>query len=163
MSQTVKPVPEGFHTMTPSLVVQGAEKAIEFYQKAFGAEVLGCKKGPDGQKVMHSELKIGNSMFFVNDEFPEMGGCQGPNALGGSPVTLHLYVEDVDALFQRAVKAGAQVTMPLNDTFWGDRYGQIVDPYGHRWSLASRKEILTDDEVTRRSNAAFAQMAQQKH
>src|SRR5262249_12193599 len=113
---------KGYHTITPALTVSDAKAAIEFYKKAFGAEEREICMGPDGKKVVHAEVKIGNSIIMINDEFKEMG-CVGPASLGGSPVTLHLYVENVDTFFDRAVKAGAKVTMPVADQFWGDRYG----------------------------------------
>ncbi|MGH9453085.1 MAG: VOC family protein, partial [Terriglobia bacterium] len=121
MAGKVKAVPEGMHTITPHLVIRDAAKAAEFYTKAFGAEVKGIHHTPDG-KVMHGELKIGDSKIFFADEFPGMG-AKAPQTLGGSPVVLNLYVEDVDKLFNQAVAAGATVTMPLADQFWGDRYG----------------------------------------
>ncbi len=160
MPATAKPIPEGFRTITPHLVVRDAAKAIEFYKRAFGAVVLGeSHDSPDG-KITHAELKIGDSNLMLNDEFPPHG--VSPQALGGSPVTLHLYIEDVDALFNRAVSAGAKVTMPLMDAFWGDRYGQLVDPFGHRWSLATHKEDVSREEIKKRSDAFFAEMAKKQ-
>jgi PhnB protein len=155
MAGKVKAVPEGTHTITAHLVVHDGNKAIEFYKKAFGAEVTGVHHTPDG-KVMHAELKIGDSKLMLADEFP---GAKTPQALGGSPVVLNIYVEDVDALFNTAVAAGATVTMPLANQFWGDRYGQIVDPFGHRWALGSHVEDVAPDELGRRAKAAFAEMA----
>jgi PhnB protein len=150
----VKPVPEGYHTVTPHLTVRGAARAIEFYTRAFGAEEVARMPGPDGRR-MHAALRIGDSVVFLNDEFPEFGGSPSPAGLGGTPVTIHLYVDDVDALFARAVAAVAAVRMPLEDAFWGDRYGKVADPFGHEWSLASRKEVLTPQEMARRAKAAF--------
>lgn len=133
-------IPVGFHTLTPHLNVRGADDAITFYFQAFNATLIGNPmRSPDGKAVMHAQLRLGDSMLMLNDEFPEWG-CLGPKALNGSPVTLHLYVEDVDALWKQAVDAGCSVVMPLENTFWGDRYGQLLDPYGHRWSLASKLE-----------------------
>ncbi|HET6371675.1 MAG TPA: VOC family protein [Candidatus Polarisedimenticolia bacterium] len=152
MAKPGKPVPEGFHTVTPHLIVKGAAAAIDFYKKAFGAEEIHRMPGPDGS-VMHAEIKIGDSRLMINDEFPSYGKL-GPKSIGGSPVTLHLYVTDVDALFDRAVKAGAKATMPLADMFWGDRYGQVEDPYGHQWSLGTHKEDLTPEETIARMKAA---------
>jgi len=152
-----KPVPEGFHTITPYLIVRDAQKAVEFYKRAFGAEALSVHRMPDG-KVMHAELKIGDSRLMLNDEFPEMKAVS-PQSLGGSPVTLHIYVKDVDSLFNQAVAAGATATMPLMDAFWGDRYGKLSDPFGHHWSLATHKEDLTPQEVEKRGAAALAQMS----
>jgi uncharacterized glyoxalase superfamily protein PhnB len=141
------------HTLTPHLVVKGASKAIEFYKKAFGAEEIGRLSAPDGKSVMHADLKIGDSHIFVVDEFPEMDS-RGPQSFGGTPVTIHMYVEDVDAAFGKAVAAGAKVRMPLADMFWGDRYGILNDPFGHSWSLATHKEELTPDEIRKRAQGA---------
>ena len=157
MADKVKAVPEGTHTITPHLSVREAAKAIEFYQKAFGAQVLFVHKMPDG-KVMHATLLIGDSRLMLADEFPGMG-TPAPQTLGGSPVLLNLYVEDVDALFNQAVAAGAKVTMPLANQFWGDRYGQIVDPFGHSWALGSHVEDVPQEEMERRANAIFGEMA----
>jgi PhnB protein len=157
MANNVKPVPEGFHTITAHLSVRGADKAIEFYTNAFGAQVIGVHHTPDG-KVMHGMLKIGDSFLMLADEFPGMG-TPAPQTLGGSAVVLNIYVDDVDGLWKQAVSAGATVTMPLADQFWGDRYGQIKDPFGHNWALASRKENITPEEMERRAQGVFAQMA----
>jgi len=154
MAKQVKAIPEGFHSVTPHLTVRGAAKAIDFYKRAFGAEELGRMPAPDG-KVMHAAIKIGDSVVFLNDEFPEMGG-RSPEALGGTPAALHLYVGDVDKAFARAVAAGAEVRAPVADMFWGDRYGRLADPFGHVWSLASHKEDLTPDEIGKRAAAAFS-------
>jgi PhnB protein len=139
------PNPSGMHTVTPHLVCAGAADAIRFYINAFGA-VEECRlPGPDG-KIMHAMIRIGDSAVMLADEFPECGGLS-PKSLNGSPVTLHLYVEDVDAAMQRAADAGGEVTMPPQDMFWGDRYGQMRDPYGHRWSLATHIRDVTPDEM----------------
>ncbi len=151
---SAKAIPEGMHTITPQLVVHNASKAIEFYKEALGAEELHRALTPDG-RVMHSQIRIGDSPLFITDEFPEMGGPAAPEP-GRSPVTLHLYVEDVDNLFDRAVKAGAKVSMPLADMFWGDRYGQVTDPFGHTWSLATHKEDVSAPELDARANKLFA-------
>jgi uncharacterized glyoxalase superfamily protein PhnB len=153
------PVPVGFHTITPSLVVRDAAKALEFYQKALGAKVRGIHHSPDG-KIMHADVKIGDSILFFNDEYPDMKALS-PLALGGTAVTLHIYSKDVDSAFERAVEAGAKVVMPVNDAFWGDRYGQLEDPFGHRWSIASRKENLSQKEMEKRGQEFFAKMAAQ--
>jgi uncharacterized glyoxalase superfamily protein PhnB len=150
----VKPIPDGFHTLTPHLVVKDASKAIDFYKKAFSAEELGRHQGPDG-KIMHAALKIGDSMLMLNDEFPDMN-CRGPLAVGGTSVTLHMYVPNVDQAFDRAVKAGAKVTMPLADQFWGDRYGIVSDPFGHQWSIATHKQDLSQDELANAARKAFS-------
>lgn len=158
MSKSAKPVPEGFHTLTPSLVVKGGREAIEFYKRVFGAQEIACMPGPDGKGVMHGELKIGDSHLFVCDEFPDMGN-KSPKSLGGTSSSIHVYVPDVDAVFERAVKAGATVTMPVSDMFWGDRYGKFHDPFGHDWAVACRVEDLTPEEIKERSEAFFKQAA----
>ena len=142
-----KAIPDGMHTLTPHIVCEGASDAIAFYRKAFNAEELTRLPAPGG-KVMHAAIRIGDSVVMLMDDFPEWGSL-GPKALKGSPVTLHLYVQDVDAAIKQAVAAGAQVTMPAADMFWGDRYGQVVDPFGHRWSIANHKEDLTPEEIQR--------------
>lgn len=154
MTAKAKAVPEGFHTITPYLVVRDASKAVDFYKKAFGAEVRGIHYTPDG-KIMNADLKIGDSIVLMSDEFPAMK-VLSPQSLGGSSVTIHIYTEDVDANFNRAVSAGATVVMPVMDMFWGDRYGQLADPFGHRWSLATHIEDLTSDEIEKRGQAAMA-------
>jgi uncharacterized glyoxalase superfamily protein PhnB len=154
MAKALKRVPEDFHTITPHLVVRGVAAAVEFYRKAFGADELLRHFAPDGKTIMHSELLIGDSRFFLNDEFPQHG-VLSPLGLKGTAVTLHLYVEDVDAVFKRAVAAGATVVMPVGDYFWGDRYGMLKDPFGHSWSVASRIEDLSPEELKHRA-AAFS-------
>ncbi len=156
MAGKVKAIPEGFHTVTPAITVRDGMKALEFYKQAFGAEVRGVHKAPDG-KVAHAEVKIGDSVIMLADEFP--GFSASPQALGGIATSLTIYAENVDQLFDRAVKAGATVTMPLADQFWGDRWGTITDPFGHRWSLAQHIEDVAPDEMERRSKEAFAKMA----
>ncbi len=152
-----KKIPEGYHTITPHLIVKGAAEAIEFYQKAFGAEVRGIHHGPGGA-VMHAEVKIGDSIVMMNDEFPDYGAI-GPKARGGTSTVLNIYTEDADSLFKRATTAGATVVMPLADQFWGDRYGQVEDPYGHRWAIATHLEDLTEEELQKRGQQAMAEMA----
>ncbi|HZI94659.1 MAG TPA: VOC family protein [Patescibacteria group bacterium] len=152
MAKPGKPVPDGFHTVTPHLTMKNAGEAIEFYRKAFGAEEIARMPGPGGS-VMHAEIRIGDSPIMLNDEFPEHG-ARGPKTIGGTPVSIHLYVNDVDALFDRAVKAGAKVTMPIADMFWGDRFGKLEDPFGHQWSLATHKEDVTPEECMQRAKAA---------
>ena len=156
MSEQVKAVPEGFHTLTPHLTVRDADKALEFYKNALGAEVLNVARMPDG-KVLHAMLRIGDSMLMLNDEFPEMGGLS-PLSTGGTGVTIHIYSEDVDAAFNRAVGAGAQVKMPLMDQFWGDRYGIVADPFGHQWSIATHTKDLSPEELQRAQDEAMAKM-----
>ncbi|HVO82709.1 MAG TPA: VOC family protein [Terriglobales bacterium] len=153
-------IPPEFHTITPSLICRGATQAIEFYKKALGAEERMRMAGPDG-KIMHAELKIGDSIIFVTDENLEMG-CKAPQTLGGSPSSLYLYVQDVDKSFQRAIDAGGKVTMPVADMFWGDRFGSFTDPFGHNWGMSTRVEDLTEPEFKERSKAFFAQLAQQQ-
>ena len=140
-----KPIPEGMHSLTPHLVCAGAAEAIEFYKKAFNAVEMMRLPGPDG-KLMHASVRIGDSMLMLVDEFPEMG-AKGPKSLQGSPVTLHLFVEDADAAVAQAVAAGAKVTMPLADMFWGDRYGQLEDPFGHCWSVATHLRDMSPQEI----------------
>jgi PhnB protein len=152
----VKPIPDGYHTVTPFLIVRDAAHAIEFYEKAFGAKSRGVMKSPDG-KVMHAELQIGDSIIMLSDEFPDFGALS-PDSLKGSPAGLHIYVEDVDAAFDRAVKAGAKVDTPLMDQFWGDRYGRLTDPYGHKWSMATHVKDLSMDEMKHAMDEAMAQM-----
>ncbi len=161
MAKTTEAVPKGFRTVTPSIVVKGADKAIEFYKRAFGAEELMRMAGPDGRSVMHAELKIGDSIIFLSDEFPGMG-CRSPQSLGGATGALHLYVADADAAVKRAVSAGAQVAMPVADMFWGDRYGKVADPFGHEWGLGTHKEDLSPAEVAKRAKVFFEQMSQGK-
>ncbi|SOE67181.1 Uncharacterized conserved protein PhnB, glyoxalase superfamily [Burkholderia sp. D7] len=144
-NSAVKPIPEGMHTITPHLVCKGASDAIDFYKKAFNAVERTRLPGPDGT-VMHAMLGIGNSTVMLGEEFPNCGRS-GPLTLKGSPVTLHLYVKDVDASFAQAVEAGAKVIMPVTDMFWGDRYGVIEDPFGHSWSLATHTRDLTDEQI----------------
>lgn len=142
-------VPEDFHTITPQLAVKGVASAIDWYTKALGANELLRHPAPDGTSIMHSELLLGDSRFFVVDEFPD--SMVSPSSLGGTSVTLHLYVHDVDEVFNRAVEAGAQVLLPVADQFWGDRYGMIRDPFGHRWSIASRLEDLSPRQLQARA------------
>ena len=153
---SVKPIPEGYHTLTPFLTVRNAERAIEFYKQAFGAQERGVAKGPDG-KVMHAEVKIGDSVIMLSDEFPEFGSLS-PQSIGGSPMGLHIYIENVDAAFDRAVKAGAQVEMPVMDQFWGDRYGKLKDPFGHKWSIATHVKDMSADEMKRSMDDAMSKM-----
>jgi len=159
MAKASRPVPEGFHTVTAQLVLDDAAQTIEWYKKALGAEERSRAVGPDG-KIMHAEVKIGDTILMVND--PMMGGG-GPKSLGGSPASLWVYVADCDALFNRAVGAGAQVQMPLTDQFWGDRSGTITDPAGYRWTIATHKEDLTQQEIEQRQAEFFKQMGQPAH
>ncbi len=151
MASAVKPIPEGYHSVTPYLVVKGAVRAIEFYEKAFGARQLFRMMGPDG-RVGHAELEIGDSRVMLADEHPEIG-ARSPQSIGGSPVTIHLYVEDVDATVARALSAGAQLTRPVADQFYGDRNGGLTDPFGHVWFVATHTEDVPADELERRAAA----------
>jgi PhnB protein len=153
---SVKPVPDGYHTLTPFLTVRDAARAIEFYKQAFGAVERGVMKGPEG-KIMHAELKIGDSIIMLSDEFPEFGSVS-PQTIGGSGMGLHIYLDGVDAAFDRAVKAGAQVEMPVMDQFWGDRYGKLKDPFGHKWSIATHTKDLSMDEMKHGMDDAMAKM-----
>ena len=149
-------IPKNFRTITPHLTIEGASDAIKFYKKAFGAKELGRMKAVDGKRLMHAMIMIGNSVVMLNDDFPEWGS-KGPKALGGSPVSIHIYVDDVDKLFKKALKAGATVAMPLADMFWGDRYGILLDPFGHRWSIATHKKDLTPAQMAKAAKAAMAE------
>ena len=152
----VKPIPDGYHSVTPYLVVNDAAKALDFYKQAFGAKERGLMKGPDG-KVMHAELMIGDSIVMLADEFPEFGSLS-PESTGGAGMGLHIYLDGVDAAFDQAVKAGAQVEMPVMDQFWGDRYGKLKDPFGHKWSIATHTKDLSMDEMKQGMDEAMANM-----
>lgn len=156
-SATVDPVPAWMHTLTPHLICADGFKAIEFYQSAFDAKLLMALPMPDGT-LMHAMMQIGDSHIMLGQENPKWGSV-GPNTLKGSPVTLHLQVADVDQAFARAQQAGATVKMPLADTFWGDRYGVVVDPFGHNWSLASTIKNLSPEELQKAAEEAMAKMA----
>ena len=161
MANAKSPIPEGFHTVTPQLIFDNAAQAIDWYKKALGAEEKARAVAPDG-KIMHAELQIGNSRLMLNDA---MGGGKSAKALGGTPITLWVYVQDCDALFKRAVAAGAQVVPgpmgQLADQFWGDRTGVVTDPYGYQWTIATRKEDLPREEMDRRAKEFFKQFAHQ--
>ena len=156
MTQQTKRIPPGFHTLTPHLTVRNAGEALEFYKKAFGAEVLHVSRMPDG-KIMHASVRVGDSMLMVNDEMPEYGALS-PLSTGGSGVTLHIYTENVDGAFERAISAGATVKMPLADQFWGDRYGQVADPYGFRWSIAAHVKDVSPEDMQRAEDEAMTAM-----
>jgi PhnB protein len=145
MPTAVKPIPDGMHSLTPHLVCAGAGDAIEFYKKAFNAVELMRLPGPGG-KLMHAAVRIGDSMLMLVDESPEWGAL-GPKSLKGSPVTIHLQVANVDEVVERAVAAGAKVTMPVADAFWGDRYGQLEDPFGHHWSVATHVRDMSPQQI----------------
>jgi uncharacterized glyoxalase superfamily protein PhnB len=150
----VEAIPRQSGCLIPGLALRGAAEAMEFYKKAFGAKELSRMVGPDG-KIMHAELKFGDRVLFVGDEAPEMG-APSPQALGGSPVSLMHYVKDVDAVFARAVAAGAKPVMPPADMFWGDRFGSLVDPWGHRWALATHRADLTPKQMMKAMNEWLA-------
>ena len=153
----VDPIPQGMGVVIPHITVKDAARAIEYYTKAFGAKEMSRFAGPDG-KVMHASIKIGDGTLFLNDEYKEMGSIS-PQTVGGTPVSLMIYVQDVDATYKRAVDAGAKVKMPVADQFWGDRYGVLTDPFGHDWEIATHKEDLTPQEMERRGREAMAQMS----
>ena len=161
MAKAKSPIPEGFHTVTPQLTLDNCADAIDWYKKALGAQEISRAVGPDG-KIMHAELKIGDSKIMVNDAM--MGG-RGPKAMGGSPISLWVYVDDCDALFNGAVKAGAQVVPgpmgAVTDQFWGDRSGTLTDPHGYQWTIATHKEDLTPQEMQQRQDAFMKQFAAQ--
>ena len=152
MAKSTNPIPAGFHTLTPHLTVRDAAAFIDFLKGAFGAVEIRRSPGPGG-RVMHAEVQIGDSRLMLNDDFPEFGG--GPLAQGRLPLTLHLFVPDADAAFNRAVAAGCQVAMPIGDQFWGDRYGQVRDPFGFLWSIGTHTEDLTPEEMKQRMAAMF--------
>jgi uncharacterized glyoxalase superfamily protein PhnB len=153
-----KSIPEGFHSVTPVFVVKDARKAIEFYKRAFAAEELFAMPGPNGKGVMHAEVKIGNSILMMGEENPQEP-CKSAETMGGSPVSFYIYVENVDAAFQKAVAAGAEVRMPVEDMFWGDRVGTVQDPFGYSWSLATNLQQPTPQEIQEGAKAFFAQKA----
>jgi PhnB protein len=157
MPANLKGIPEGHHTVTPSLICKDCNAAIDFYKNAFGAEERNRFTGPDG-KIMHAEIQVGDSIIMLSEESERMKKARAPLSLGAFTSQLHLYVPDVDASFNRAVQAGAKVTMPLEDMFWGDRYGTVEDPSGHVWGLATQKEKLTPQEMDRRGKEFFAKM-----
>lgn len=151
MTTKTKPIPDGYHTATPYLIVRDGAKAIEFYQRAFGAKETVRMAGPDG-KVMHAEIKIGDSPIMLADEFPEMN-ARSPQSIGGSPISLMLYVEDVDSLTRQAIAAGATVERPVLNQFYGDRSGTLTDPFGHRWTIATHIEDVSPEEMEKRMEA----------
>jgi len=153
MNTKAKPVPEGFHTATPYLIITNAARAIEFYQDVFGATELTRLATPDG-KVGHAEIRIGDSRIMLADEFPEWD-ARSPQTIGGSAVHIMLYVEDVDAVVNRAVAAGAKLFKPVADQFYGDRSGSLTDPFGHKWTIATHKEDVSPEEMKRRATALF--------
>jgi PhnB protein len=160
MPSSVQAIPRGYHAVTPYIVVNDAAKAIEFYKRAFDAKELHRMEGPPG-KIGHAELQIGDSIVMLADEMPQME-TRSPQSLGGTSAGLFLYVNDVDAAFKKAVGAGAKETMPVADMFWGDRYGKVMDPFGHSWSLATHKEDVAPEEMSKRMQAEMAKRSVQK-
>ncbi len=150
-----QPIPQGFHSLSAHLIVQDAPRALAFYESALGAKVTLRALMPDGKAILHAELQIGDTRFMVGEENAQWGAFS-PRALGGSPVTLHLYVPDVDAAFQRASNAGCKVLMAPENAFWGDRYAKLEDPFGHLWSIATHLEDVSGEEMQRRAAEAFA-------
>lgn len=154
----VKPIPEGYRTLTPYIAVDDAAKAIEFYERAFGAKERSRMPGPDG-RIAHAEVVIGDSVFMLSDPFPQ-ATVKPPSQVGGTTAGLFMYVQDVDAAYRRAVEAGATETMPPENMFWGDRFGTVTDPFGHAWQIATHVEDLTPEEMAARGQEALASMAQ---
>jgi len=158
MTTKPNPVPDLYRTVTPTLTLKDASAAIDFYKRAFGAQEIQRSASPDGSKIMHAAIKIGDSMVMLNDEFPEMG-CLSPETLKGVPSSIWLYVQDADASYKKAVDSGAHPLMPPSDMFWGDRYAKVRDPFGHEWSIATRVETLSEKEISERQKTFFAQAA----
>jgi PhnB protein len=154
MSEGAKTIPDGFHSINSYLVVRNAPKAIEFYKKAFNAEERFRMQGPDGNTIMHADLKLGDSVFMLTEESAEMKALS-PESVGGSPVSMYVYVNDVDAIFNQAVSEGATVLKPVTDQFYGDRSGYLRDPFGHLWSIATHKKDLSPDELRKAEQAIF--------
>jgi PhnB protein len=154
MAKNVNPIPQGYHTVTPNLIVQDAAAALDFYRRAFGADETVRMPGPGG-KIMHAEFRIGNSVMMLAEEMPDMGS-KSPRTLGGSPVSFYVYISDVDAAWKRATDAGAKEVMPVSDMFWGDRTGWLEDPFGHQWALAQHVADLSPEEIQRGQEEFFA-------
>ena len=151
-----KPIPDGFHTVTPHIIVSDGAKAIEFYKKAFNAQEVSRMMAPDGKTLMHAEIKVGDSVIMLGSEHPPT--CLSPKSRGGTSVTLNMYVRDADNAFDKAVKAGCTVKMPLEDKFWGDRFGVVEDPFGHAWAIATHKQDLSDEQIAAKAKEEFAHM-----
>ena len=156
-----KPIPDGYRTLTPSFTFKDSRKAIEFYKKALGAKVLDLFPNLNGPGIMHATLQVGDCILMMGDEMPGGKGCKSAESMGGSPISLYLYVQDADAVFRQAVEAGATAGMPMADMFWGDRAGQVQDPFGYSWMIATHKQDLTPDQVRKGAEAFFAQMGKQ--
>ena len=159
MKNQVMPVPEGYRTVTPSLTFKDSSKALEFYQTAFGAKVVDHLPYPDDRGTMHATIKIGDSILMLRDEMPNQGCCRSAESLGASPISLYVYVPNVDTAFKQAVAAGAVAAMPVADMFWGDRCGSLNDPFGYSWMIATHIRDLTQDEIKKGAQAFFAQMS----
>lgn len=151
----VKPIPDGYHSITPYLMIKNATSAIEFYKKAFDAQELFRMNGPEGKTIAHAELKIGDSVFMLSDEYPEMNYLS-PQSIGGSPFFMHVYVQDVDTVFNQAISAGGTVLKPVEDQFYGDRTGTLKDPFGHLWSIATHKKDISIDEIKKKGEEMFS-------
>jgi PhnB protein len=158
MTTKVKPVPEGFHSVTPTLTLKDSRKAIEFYKKAFGAKVLEIMPSPDGKGTMHASIQIGDSILMMGDERPGQS-CKSAESLGASPISLYVYMPNVDAVFKQALAAGATQTMPVADMFWGDRCGSLKDPFGYSWMIATHNRDLTEEEIREGAESFFAAAA----
>ncbi len=159
MAKAAHAIPPGFRTVQPHLVVRGAARAIEFYQRAFGAEEVSRAPMPGGDLLMHAEVRIGDSIVMLVDELPQMRYWVSPQQLQGTSVGISLHVEDADAWFERAVAAGCEVSLPIMDAFWGDRYAKVRDPFGHEWEIVTHQEDLTPEAMAERAQAFFAQLA----
>lgn len=160
MTTVVKSIPDGFHAVTPCLTLKNSLAAIEFYKKAFGAKVLSVFPAPDGKRTMHATIMIGDSILMMGDEMPDQK-CLSAESLDASPVSLYIYVPNADAIFDRAIAAGASVTMPVAEMFWGDRCGMLKDPFGYSWSIATHTQNLTDDEVKQGALSFLAKAGKQ--
>lgn len=161
MTTKVKPIPEGYHTLTPSLTFKNSSKALEFYQLAFGAKVLDHLPYPDGRGTMHATMRLGDSILMMGDEMPSEGCAKSAETLGGSPISLYVYVQNVDQAFEQAVGAGATVTMPVMDMFWGDRCGSLKDPFGYSWMVATHIKDMSELEIKRGAQDFFTQCAKE--
>ena len=155
----VQAIPEGYHALTPSFTFKDSRKAIEFYKKAFGAKLLDSFPSMDGKGVMHAVMQIGDSLFMMGDEMPGKGSARSAETLGGSAISIFIYVNDADAAFKQAVDAGATVVMPMMDQFWGDRAGALSDPFGYGWLIATHKQDLNKDQIRKNAEVFFSQMA----
>jgi len=161
MKNNVQPIPEGYNTVTPFIIVKNAESAIEFYKKAFNAEERYRLYGTDNKTIMHAEIIIGNSPIMLTEEFPDMK-CLAPTTIGGNPTWFYVYVQDVDTFFDNAISVGAKIVEPVQDAFWGDRFGSLKDPFGHQWSIATHKKDLSLEEIKKGSKEFCAKMSKNR-